>query len=72
MSNCQIAHRIPQTKRNLKVYGKAILHHPLNLATVCSLKCNSAVLLSPATHPLEANELIRKIKNEKDDRTRDV
>jgi hypothetical protein len=61
IGNCQLAHRIPSTKYNLKKYGKKVIHSTLNLATVCCLKCNDAVLLSPATHPLEAEELIRRI-----------
>ena len=64
--NLQLAHKIPATKGYLKRYGKEVIHHPLNLATVCSLKCNDAVLLDPKTHPIEAEELIRRIKNEKD------
>jgi len=62
LSDCQLAHRIPQTKYNLKTYGKTVLHHEYNLAAVCSLGCNSAVLLSPATHPLEAAKLIERIR----------
>jgi 5-methylcytosine-specific restriction endonuclease McrA len=61
--NLQLAHRIPKRKIYLKQYGKEVIHHPLNLATVCSLKCNDAVLLDPKTHPIEAQELIRKIKD---------
>lgn len=62
LSDCQLAHRIPQTKCNLKTYGQKVLHHEYNLAAVCSLQCNSAVLMSPATHPIEAAELITKIQ----------
>jgi len=62
-SSLQLAHRIPKTKGYLKKYGKEVIHHTLNLATVCSLKCNDAVLLDPKTHPIEAQELIRKIKD---------
>lgn len=62
ISNLQIAHRIPQSKANLKKYGKKIIHHPLNLATVCSLKCNSAVLCNPATMPITTQKLIKKIE----------
>lgn len=61
LTHPQVAHRIPKFKRYLKRWGKAVIHHPLNLAVVCSLKCNSAVLLDPATHPIEAEELIDKI-----------
>ena len=62
LGNLQLAHRIPKSKSYLKQYGKEVIHHPLNLATVCSLKCNDAVLLDPKTHPIEAQELIEKIK----------
>jgi uncharacterized membrane protein YccC len=62
--NPQVAHRVPQHKRYLRRYGKAVIHHPLNLKVVCSLRCNSAVLLDPATHPIEAEELIQRIKED--------
>lgn len=39
----QLAHRIPQTKANLKKFGKRVIHHERNMLMVCSLKCNSAV-----------------------------
>ena len=58
----QLAHRIPKTKYNLKTYGKEIIHNDLNLVAVCSLKCNSSVLLDPKTHPIEAKELIEEIR----------
>ena len=60
----QLAHVIPQTKRNLKEYGKEVIHHDLNLKVVCSLKCNAAVLRNLATHPVEGKELIETIKKE--------
>lgn len=68
LSDCQLAHRIPQTKYNLKTYGKNVMHHEYNLAAVCSLRCNSAVLLSPATHPIEAKALIERIKKNIEER----
>ena len=58
----QYAHRISKSKANLKKYGPEIIHHDLNLKLVCSLKCNSAVLLSPATHPVEAEKLVNEIR----------
>jgi hypothetical protein len=64
LDGCQLAHRLPSTKYNLKTYGKQIIHHPKNLACVCSLKCNSAVLLNRSTHPVEANELIDEIRDD--------
>jgi tRNA/tmRNA/rRNA uracil-C5-methylase (TrmA/RlmC/RlmD family) len=60
--NLQLAHKVEKSKANLKKYGKQIIHHPMNLVAVCSLKCNDAVLLSPKTHPIEANELIEEIR----------
>ena len=58
----QLAHRIPKTKRYLKDYGKLFIHSDDNLALVCSLRCNSAVLLDPKTHPMEAEELFYRWK----------
>ena len=40
----QLAHRIPQTKRNLKKYGPEVIHHPLNLITTCD-ECNDKALV---------------------------
>ena len=62
LGNLQLAHICPATKGYLKKYGKDVINHPLNLATVCSLKCNDDVLLDPKTHPIEAQELMEKIK----------
>lgn len=68
LADCQLAHRVPKTKYNLKAYGPEVIHHELNLACVCSLRCNSAVLLSPATHPIEAKALIGRIKKNIEER----
>jgi len=62
ITQMQMAHKIPSTKYYLKHYGKEIIHNDLNLIACCSLKCNSSVLLDPATHPIEAMELIEEIK----------
>lgn len=62
LGSCQLAHRIPKTKRNLKTYGKKVIHHDLNLAIVCSLRCNSMVLCNIATNPVEAGRIISQIK----------
>lgn len=42
----QLAHRIPQSKMNIKKYGKHVIHHSLNLVSVCSLRCNSSVIIN--------------------------
>jgi len=58
----QLAHRIPKTKHNVRTYGKEVVHHEKNMAIVCSLKCNDAVLLNIATHPIESQKLINDIR----------
>lgn len=62
LESCQLAHRIPKTKHNLKTYGAKVIHHDLNLAVVCSLRCNSAVLCNIATNPVEAGRIISEIR----------
>ena len=41
--NCQLAHIIPQTKSNIKRYGKEFIHSQNNMFAVCSLECNYKV-----------------------------
>lgn len=55
----QMAHRIPQNKRNLKRYGPRVIHHPLNIKWVCSLRCNSAASIN--NRPLAIQQLIDEI-----------
>ena len=56
----QTAHRIPQNTRNLIRYGKAVIHHPMNLAAECCLECNAA--LSIHNHPIEIAALVKRIE----------
>ena len=58
----ELAHRIP--KGYAEVYGKEVIHHRFNTVLVYSRKCNDAVLLNPASHPVEATELIKKIQED--------
>jgi 5-methylcytosine-specific restriction endonuclease McrA len=58
----QLAHRIGQRKQFLKLYGSQIIHHPLNLVSVCSLKCNAHVDIS--NRPADIADLVRQIKEE--------
>ena len=58
----QLGHVVPQRKHFLKRYGKEIIHHPMNLVSTCSLKCNASV--SIGGKPLEIAELVEKIKQE--------
>jgi len=57
----QIAHRIANTKANVKRYGKEVIDHPLNLAAACSLSCNAKMNIGFKTR--EADELAEKIRN---------
>lgn len=45
-ANMQLAHRVPQSKINVRAYGARRIHHPLNMVLACSLECNNAVQLS--------------------------
>ena len=44
----QLAHRIPQTRANIRKYGERVIHHPLNLMSVCGLRCNAAAIVHGA------------------------
>ena len=59
-NDCQLAHRIPKTKMYLKKYGVEIIHHEMNLALVCGLRCNSAVNIG--MNPIAVGELVNKIR----------
>jgi len=36
-----LAHRIAQTKVNIKKYGKEIIHHDLNMVSVCEIQSHN-------------------------------
>jgi len=55
----QLAHRIAQTKSNIKRYGIQVIHNQLNLAPVCSLRCNDKCNIG--NRPEQVKELVRKI-----------
>ena len=59
-SDYQLAHRIPKTKFNLKMYGPEVIHHPMNLALTCGLRCNAAVNINHK--PIEKQRLIDEIE----------
>lgn len=56
----QLAHRIAQTKPNIKMYSLLVIHHRLNLAPVCSLRCNDKCNIG--NRPEQVKELVSKIK----------
>ena len=57
----QLAHRVPKTVANLRRYGARIIHHPRNLAPVCDLTCNAAVLIG--NNPRARDALIEEIRD---------
>jgi len=57
----QLAHRIP--KGYARKLGPEIVHHPFNMRITCD-KCNCKVLVNPAAQPVEAKNLIKRIKDD--------
>lgn len=57
----ELAHRIPQTKANIKKFGKRVIHHSYNLALVCPGKprCNDGVMIGQDL--LEEHKLLARI-----------
>ena len=60
-SNWQGAHRIANTKPNRIKWGSWIIDHPMNIAIVCSLKCNHVCNIG--YNPGECLRLVQKIVN---------
>lgn len=55
-----LAHRIAQTKNNIRKYGKENIHHWLNLVPVCyDQSCNDSFNIG--NRPAECRELLTKI-----------
>ena len=54
----ELAHRISQSKPNLRKYGKGIVHHPRNLLGTCS-RCNHLALID--NRPLQVAQLVHEI-----------
>ena len=57
----ELSHIIPQRKYLIKLYGKEIIHHELNMKLCHAGACNSSVQISPNKTEL-VNEHIRKIQ----------
>ena len=56
----QRAHRIANTKTNRKKYGKAVIDHIDNWASVCSLRCNDAMNIG--NNPVKCDKLVLHIR----------
>lgn len=58
----QLAHLINQSKSNIKMYGKEVIHHEMNLKPACTLFCNQKLSLYGRYNSIK--DLIAKIKEE--------
>ena len=58
-NKAQGAHRIANTEANRRHWGSWIIDHPLNIAMVCSLKCNDACNIG--NKPRDCLDLAAKI-----------
>lgn len=57
----QGAHRIANTEANRRKWGAWIIDHPLNIAMVCSLKCNDSCNIG--NNPGACLDLVGRILN---------
>ena len=58
-----LAHRIAQTKANIKKYGKAVIHHERNLVPVCEIPAHNDYF-NIGNRPLDVSCLVEAIKAE--------
>ena len=64
----QLGHRIPQQKMYIKMYSKDVVHHKLNMAACCCLRCNNAVSINGKTLLIEklVDKIMGVIENDKE------
>jgi 5-methylcytosine-specific restriction endonuclease McrA len=62
LGDMELAHRISQSKVNLKLWGEAVIHHRLNLRGTHAGRCNSRASLNPSSR--EAERLVYTIQKE--------
>ena len=58
----QLAHIVEKSKHNVRKYGLSIIDSKYNLRLVCSLKCNSSVLIGKGRQA-KIDEHIENIKD---------
>ena len=72
ITQLELAHRISQSKTNLKLWGAEVIHHRLNLRGTHPGRCNSRASLNADS--IEAEKLVydiqKEIKKAKDRRYR--
>ena len=62
ITQMELAHRISQSKTNLKLWGESVIHHRMNLRGTHAGRCNSRVSMNPMS--LEAERLVRDIQKD--------
>ena len=62
ITEMELAHRISQSKTNLKLWGEAVIHHKMNLRGTHPGRCNSRVSLN--LDSIEAEKLVYDIQKE--------
>ncbi len=65
-SGTQLAHRIPQRKHLIRMYGKRVIHHRMNMVAVCGLDCNAKVSLGATVPQQEMADRIKEAIYEDD------
>ena len=58
----ELAHRIPDRKWTMKLWGAAVINHKMNLRGTHAGRCNSHAQLNPDS--LEAERLVRDIQRD--------
>ncbi len=62
----ELGHILPQRKWIISLYGKEIIHHPMNMKATHSGRCNSAVQISP-NKTKAVNDHIQAIRDKIDE-----
>lgn len=62
----ELAHRIPQRKWLLKMYGPGVIHHRMNVVLTHHGECNDK--MSIANSPMKIEKLVEEIRKERKER----
>jgi len=70
-NNGNVAHRIAQTKTNIKIYGKKVIDHTYNKVWTCfSFNCNDS--FNVGNNPGKCNTLVHLINKQIDVETKKI
>ncbi|MDD5375749.1 hypothetical protein [Acidithiobacillus sp.] len=64
VQEAELAHRIPQRKWLLKMYGPGVIHHSMNVCLTHHGDCNDKMSLG--NHPIEMEKLAAIIRKERE------